>query len=94
MVDTNRSGAIEAPELQRALAGTGDDYDLSEVQMMMNMFDKGGNPLDFSEFVALNGYLNKAKQSFSNYDRNGRGELNNNETQDALMAMHGGFFNR
>nr|XP_010943920.1 sorcin isoform X6 [Elaeis guineensis] len=59
-VDSNHTGNITAPQLQRALAVGNLDFPLSIVQQMIRMYDFDRNgTMNFEEFLALNKFLLK-----------------------------------
>nr|XP_029116676.1 sorcin isoform X7 [Elaeis guineensis] len=74
-VDSNHTGNITAPQLQRALAVGNLDFPLSIVQQMIRMYDFDRNgTMNFEEFLALNKFLLKVQNVFSALER-GRGFL-------------------
>ncbi|KAL2924917.1 Sorcin [Bienertia sinuspersici] len=86
-VDSARTGNITAPQLKSALAVGNLDLPLSVVQQMIRMydFDKNGT-MSFEEFVALNQFLLKIQQAFSDLERN-RGFLLHDEVYEALVKL-------
>ncbi|XP_020596414.1 peflin-like isoform X3 [Phalaenopsis equestris] len=69
-VDSNNAGSINASQLKNALAVGNLNFPLTVVQQMIRMydFDKNGT-MDFEEFVALNKFLLKVQNAFSQLDR-------------------------
>ncbi|KNA18148.1 hypothetical protein SOVF_073490 [Spinacia oleracea] len=86
-VDSSRTGNITAPLLKNALSVGNLDLPLSVVQQMIRMydFDKNGT-MSFEEFVALNQFLLKVQQAFSDLERD-RGFLLHDQVNEALMKL-------
>ncbi|XP_021769935.1 sorcin-like isoform X2 [Chenopodium quinoa] len=86
-VDSSQTGNITASQLKNALAVGNLDLPLSVVQQMIRMydFDKNGT-MSFEEFVALNQYLLKVQQAFSDLER-GQGFLLHDEVHEALVKL-------
>ncbi|KAL9238477.1 hypothetical protein vseg_012893 [Gypsophila vaccaria] len=86
-VDSAQLGNITARQLQSALAVGNLDLPLSVVQQMIRLydFDKNGT-MNFEEFVALNKFLLKVQQAFSDSER-GRGFLIHDEVYEALVKL-------
>uniref|UniRef100_A0A803LEU8 EF-hand domain-containing protein n=1 Tax=Chenopodium quinoa TaxID=63459 RepID=A0A803LEU8_CHEQI len=84
-VDSSQTGNITASQLKNALAVGNLDLPLSVVQQMIRMydFDKNGT-MSFEEFVALNQYLLKVQQAFSDLER-GQGFLLHDEVHEVAF---------
>ncbi|XP_020094514.1 peflin-like isoform X1 [Ananas comosus] len=86
-VDSDHTGNVAAPQLQRALAVGNLNFPLSVVQQMIRMYDFDRNgTMNFEEFVALNKYLLKVQNVFSALQRD-RGFLNLDEVYEALVKL-------
>ncbi|XP_010943919.1 uncharacterized protein [Elaeis guineensis] len=86
-VDSNHTGNITAPQLQRALAVGNLDFPLSIVQQMIRMYDFDRNgTMNFEEFLALNKFLLKVQNVFSALER-GRGFLPLDDVYAALVKL-------
>ncbi|KAH9608957.1 hypothetical protein KSS87_008833 [Heliosperma pusillum] len=86
-VDSAQLGNITALQLQNALAVGNLNLPLSVVQQMIRMydFDKNGT-MSFEEFLALNKFLLKIQQAFSDSER-GRGFLIHDDVYEALVKL-------
>ncbi|XP_074312840.1 uncharacterized protein LOC141648227 [Silene latifolia] len=86
-VDSAQLGNITALQLQNALAVGNLNLPLSVVQQMIRMydFDKNGT-MSFEEFLALNKFLLKVQQAFSDLER-GRGFLIHDDVYEALVKL-------
>ncbi|XP_062105535.1 uncharacterized protein LOC133817141 [Humulus lupulus] len=86
-VDSEKSGFITASQLKKALAVGNLEFSVSVVQQMIRMydFDKNGT-MSFDEFVALNKFLLKVQQAFSDLERD-RGYLVTDEVFEALVKI-------
>lgn len=76
-VDRDRSGAINAKELQAALVnGQGKNFSDSACALMIGMFDhdKSGT-IDVNEFQQLYAYINQWLTVFRTYDRDQSGNI-------------------
>ncbi|CAN0878722.1 unnamed protein product [Linum grandiflorum] len=74
-VDSDRIGSVTATQLKTALAVGNLEFPLSVVQQMIRMYDFDRNgTMSFDEFVALNKFLVKVQQAFSDLERD-RGYL-------------------
>ncbi|KAL6209154.1 hypothetical protein ACLB2K_020097 [Fragaria x ananassa] len=83
-VDSEKTGSISAPQLKSALAVGNLEFPLSVVQQMIRMYDFDRNgTMSFEEFVALNKFLLKVQQAFSERER-GRGYLVPDDVYEAL----------
>ncbi|XP_023511846.1 sorcin-like [Cucurbita pepo subsp. pepo] len=86
-VDSEKSGSIIASQLQNALAVGNLNFPLSIVQQMIRMYDFDRNgTMSFEEFVALNKFLIKLQQAFSDLER-GRGYLVPEDVYEALVKI-------
>lgn len=87
-VDTDRSGRIEAPELQAALmSSNGRKFSEDACRLMIGLFDGGSKAIDINAFGHLFNYVNQWMQAFRSYDRDGSGFINPNEFMSALQTM-------
>jgi len=88
-VDTDRSGAITAPELERALVnGDWSPFDLDTVKLLMTLFDQDRNgTITFQEFVGLWNYVREWQNVFKMFDRDGSGAIDQTELQRALQSF-------
>ncbi|ONK55904.1 uncharacterized protein A4U43_C10F2150 [Asparagus officinalis] len=86
-VDSNNTGNITAPQLQRALAVGNLRFPLSIVQQMIRMYDFDMNgTMSFEEFVALNKFLSKVQNAFGELERD-RGYLTPDDVYEALLKL-------
>ncbi|KAG2339614.1 EF-hand, partial [Suillus weaverae] len=88
-VDTDRSGAISAVELERALInGDWTPFDLDTVKLLMSMFDvdRTGS-IGFNEFCGLWKYIKDWQNVFRHFDRDRSGTIDRNELRDALRQF-------
>jgi peflin len=85
-VDTDRSGAITAPELERALInGDWTPFDLDTVKLLMTLFDSDrSGTIGFNEFCGLWKYIKDWQGVFRHFDRDRSGSIDGNELQAAL----------
>ncbi|PVU94046.1 hypothetical protein BB561_002838 [Smittium simulii] len=88
-VDTDRSGVLEADELQRALInGDWSPFSIDTVRLMITMFDADlSGTIDFYEFCGLWRYIEDWKKCFRTFDRDGSGSIDRRELFDALNAF-------
>jgi len=87
-VDTDRSGRIEARELQQALmSSNGRKFAEEACRMMIGLFDGGSKAIDINSFSHLFNYVNQWMQAFKSYDRDGSGFINSHELSSALQTM-------
>lgn len=89
MVDKDRSGKINAKELQAALInGKGDNFSDTACNLMIGMFDtdKSGT-IDVNEFEKLFQYINQWLSVFKSYDRDQSGHIDEGELNQALTQM-------
>ncbi|KAK6946532.1 EF-hand domain [Dillenia turbinata] len=86
-VDSDKTGSITAPQLKSALAVGNLEFPLTVVQQMIRMYDFDRNgTMSFEEFVALNKFLLKVQQTFSDLER-GRGFLVHDDVYQALVKL-------
>jgi len=88
-VDQDRSGQIEAKELQRALVnGNWSHFSEEACRMMIDMFDrdKSGH-INVHEFSSLFAYINQWKGLFESIDRDRSGFIEEAEFSQALQQM-------
>jgi hypothetical protein len=86
--DTNRSGAICAPELQQALAAAGQQYPMEAVTAMIDMFDMDGSgDIDYQEFAGLYNYLQQMSTAFQ--QSNQAGYVDSTTAEKALFSHPG-----
>jgi len=88
-VDTDRSGAISAQELQRALVnGNWSHFSEEACRMMIEMFDrKRAGTINITEFSELFKYINQWKATFEGIDRDRSGYIEFNELTQAFQQM-------
>jgi len=88
-VDTDRSGAISAIELERALInGDWTPFDLDTVKLLMGMFDVDrSGTIGFNEFCGLWKYIKDWQNVFRYFDRDRSGTIDRNELRDALSRF-------
>ncbi|KAJ7578267.1 hypothetical protein C8J56DRAFT_797665, partial [Mycena floridula] len=88
-VDTDRSGAITAPELERALInGDWTPFDLDTVKLLMTIFDTDrSGTIGFNEFAGLWKYIKDWQNVFKHFDRDRSGSIDGRELQDALRQF-------
>merc|ERR1711970_1586085 len=88
-VDVDRSGHINAIELQQALVnGNMSKFSEDACRMMIDMFDanKSGT-IDVSEFGQLFNFVNQWKGVFQGFDRDRSGSIELQELTQALQQM-------
>lgn len=89
MVDRDRSGKINAPELKVALVnGKGENFSEHCCRLMIGMFDKDASgTIDIYEFEKLYNYINQWLAVFKTYDRDQSGYIDEPELTQALTQM-------
>lgn len=88
-VDKDRSGSINANELQQALSnGTWTPFNPETVRMMIGMFDRDQtSTISFDEFAALWKYVTDWQNCFRSFDRDNSGSIDKFEFKQALTAF-------
>jgi len=88
-VDTDRSGAITAQELERALInGDWTPFDLDTVKLLMTIFDTDrSGTIGFNEFAGLWKYIKDWQNVFKHFDRDRSGSIDGGELRDALAQF-------
>ncbi|EDR07669.1 uncharacterized protein LACBIDRAFT_250310, partial [Laccaria bicolor S238N-H82] len=88
-VDTDRSGSITAPELERALInGDWTPFDLDTVKLLMSIFDVDrSGTITFNEFAGLWKYIKDWQNVFRHFDRDRSGSIDGPELRDALAQF-------
>jgi Ca2+-binding EF-hand superfamily protein len=88
-VDVDRSGAITAVELERALInGDWTPFDLDTVKLLMTIFDTDRNgTIGFNEFSGLWKYIKDWQGIFRHFDRDASGSIDPHELQSALATF-------
>ncbi|KAF4523479.1 hypothetical protein B566_EDAN004548 [Ephemera danica] len=88
-VDRDRSGKIDARELQSALMnGQGKCFSDTACTLMIGMFDKDkSGTIDLMEFQQLYNYINQWLSAFKAYDRDQSGFVDEGELNQALQQM-------
>lgn len=89
-IDTDRSGFLDAKELQKALAMGNLNFGLTDIDQMVRAFDvKGSRNLNIQEFCKLHEFLGSVTLSFNYFDSNKSQALNLDSVVKALQ--HAGF---
>ncbi|KAJ7189224.1 hypothetical protein C8R46DRAFT_1157817 [Mycena filopes] len=88
-VDLDRSGAITANELERALInGDWTPFDLDTVKLLMTIFDTDrSGTIGFNEFAGLWKYIKDWQNVFKHFDRDRSGSIDGGELRDALAQF-------
>merc|ERR1711963_66826 len=88
-VDSDRSGQIEAKELQKALVnGNWSNFSEEACRMMIDMYDKDKTgTINISEFQQLFGSMNQWKAMFESYDKDRSGSIEQAELTQAFQQM-------
>ncbi|ERL93938.1 programmed cell death protein 6 [Dendroctonus ponderosae] len=88
-VDRDKSGYINANELQQALSnGTWNPFNPETVRLMMGMFDRENRgQISFEDFGALWKYVTDWQNCFRSFDRDNSGNIDKNEMKHALMTF-------
>jgi len=88
-VDQDRSGQIDAKELQRALVnGNWSHFSEEACRMMIDMFDRDrSGQINIQEFSSLFAYINQWKSLFESIDRDRSGFIEESELGQALQQM-------
>ncbi|ALC40613.1 CG17765 [Drosophila busckii] len=89
MVDRDRSGKINAEELQAALInGRGEKFSSHACKLMISMFDNDASgSIDVYEFEKLYNYINQWLQVFKTYDQDSSGHIEEGELTQAFTQM-------
>ena len=84
-VDTDRSGKINAQELQRALSQAQYNFNVSTAAKMIRMFDRDNSgSIQYMEFQQLYQFINQMSGAFRARDRDRSGTLEGPEVRAAL----------
>ncbi|KIY73045.1 EF-hand [Cylindrobasidium torrendii FP15055 ss-10] len=88
-VDADRSGAISATELQRALInGDWTPFDLDTVKLLMSIFDVDrSGTIGFNEFAGLWKYIQDWQGVFRHFDADRSGSIEGHELSQALSQF-------
>ncbi|XP_044747952.1 programmed cell death protein 6 isoform X2 [Coccinella septempunctata] len=88
-VDRDRSGYINADELQSALSnGTWSPFNPETVRLMIGMFDKSNQgKITFEDFSSLWKYVTDWQNCFRSFDRDNSGNIDKNEMKTALSSF-------
>ncbi|CAL4071260.1 unnamed protein product, partial [Meganyctiphanes norvegica] len=88
-VDKDRSGAIDARELQSALSnGNWTPFNPETVRLMIGMFDKKGTgTITLEEFGSLWKYVTDWQQCFRSFDQDSSGSISKPELKTAVTAF-------
>jgi len=88
-VDLDRSGAITALELERALInGDWTPFDLDTIKLLMTIFDTDRNgTINFNEFSGLWKYIKDWQNVFRHFDKDRSGSIDGGELRDALAQF-------
>lgn len=88
-VDKNRSGAINARELQSALSnGTWKPFNMETVNVMIRMFDRQGRgSVSFDDFTSLWNFLTSWLNCFQSFDADRSGFIDRRELSEALTRF-------
>ncbi|XP_018025524.1 programmed cell death protein 6 isoform X2 [Hyalella azteca] len=88
-VDKDRSGAIDALELQTALSnGNWTPFNPDTVRLMIGMFDKANkNVITFEDFIHLWKYVTDWQQVFRSFDRDNSNNINKEELKTCLTTF-------
>ncbi|EGO00558.1 hypothetical protein SERLA73DRAFT_178396 [Serpula lacrymans var. lacrymans S7.3] len=88
-VDTDRSGAITAHELEKALInGDWTPFDLDTVKLLMTLFDVDrSGTIGFNEFSGLWKYIKDWQNVFKHFDRDLSGSIDGQELHEALRQF-------
>ncbi|KAK9736173.1 EF-hand domain pair [Popillia japonica] len=88
-VDRDRSGYINADELQSALSnGTWSPFNPETVRLMIGMFDRQNKgQVNFEDFGALWKYVTDWQNCFRSFDRDSSGNIDKHELRTALTTF-------
>ncbi|RUS29230.1 hypothetical protein BC938DRAFT_480898 [Jimgerdemannia flammicorona] len=88
-VDTDRSGHLNAMELQRLLVNSDHSaFHLETVRLLIKLFDtRNDGTVTYQEFTNLWRYINDWQHTFQAYDRDRSGIIDRSEFKTALAAF-------
>ncbi|ESN96240.1 hypothetical protein HELRODRAFT_67965 [Helobdella robusta] len=88
-VDRDRTGKINANELQMALTNANwSKFNLDTCRLMITMFDRDkSGQIDINEFQGLWTYIHQWKTIFDQFDRDRSGTIDGNELHSAYLQM-------
>jgi len=88
-VDSDRSGSISPPELERALInGDWTPFDLDTVKLLMSIFDTDrSGTIGFNEFAGLWKYIKDWQGVFRHFDSDRSGSIEGPELMQALRQF-------
>ncbi|KCV72696.1 hypothetical protein H696_00275 [Fonticula alba] len=90
-VDTDRSGTINAEELQRCLTNGGwanRPFAMSTINLLINLFDVDNNgTIDFQKFKGIWSYIGQWVNVFRQFDRDQSGSIDIHELRTALRQF-------
>lgn len=88
-VDVDRSNAISADELQKALGnGSFTAFNPETVRLMIGIFDRNmTGTINFHEFGALWKYVCDWQETFKSFDKDNSGAIDRDELKQALTAF-------
>ena len=88
-VDQDRSGHINAMELQRALVnGNMSQFSEETCKLMIEMFDADrSGTIDLREFGLLFDYINQWRNTFTGFDRDRSGSIDEQELGQAMTQL-------
>nr|XP_054920540.1 programmed cell death protein 6-like [Dermacentor andersoni] len=88
-VDKDRSGRVDAVELQQCLSnGSWKPFNPETVRMMISIFDRSRvGTVSFDEFVSLWKYIDAWLRCFKDFDKDCSGSIDRNELRDALTSF-------
>mmetsp|Transcript_2968 Transcript_2968/g.5224 ORF Transcript_2968/g.5224 Transcript_2968/m.5224 type:complete len:169 (+) Transcript_2968:97-603(+) len=85
-VDLNRSGSIDANELQQVLYRSGMQLPLSSCASLIKMHDRDrSGTIDFEEYLLMHPFIVSVQQSFASLDTQRRGLLSHQQVQTGLQ---------
>ncbi|KAL4591725.1 hypothetical protein LXL04_004696 [Taraxacum kok-saghyz] len=89
MVDSDRSGFIDAKELQRALSSGYQQFSLRTIRLLMFLFGNSADPhrIGPKEFAELWSCLGQWRGIFERFDRDRSGKIDLAELRDALYSL-------
>lgn len=88
-VDADKSNAISADELQKALGnGTWTAFNPETIRLMIGMFDRDlTGTINFNEFGALWKYVCDWQETFRSFDKDNSGSIDRDELKQALTTF-------